>query len=115
MTAPVADIAFIGVPKPDLWAEAGVVLSKLNVKKRLSGRGRRVARWRPITRRSPAIDATMTREADRLLRGCTGSRLPAILGRPSRGRSSAPIGAIQLSSYLNRAALLRARRSGRNL
>ena len=32
MTAPSADIAFIGKAKPDLWAEAGVVLSKLNVK-----------------------------------------------------------------------------------
>jgi hypothetical protein len=30
-----ADIAFIGNAKPDLWAEAGVVLSKLNVKGRL--------------------------------------------------------------------------------
>jgi hypothetical protein len=35
MTAPPADIAFIGNAKPDLWAEAGVLLSKLNVKKRL--------------------------------------------------------------------------------
>jgi hypothetical protein len=35
MTAPPADVAFIGNAKPDLWAEAGVVLSKLNVKKRL--------------------------------------------------------------------------------
>jgi len=34
-TAPPADIAFIGNAKPDLWAEAGVVLSKLNVKGRL--------------------------------------------------------------------------------
>jgi hypothetical protein len=31
ITAP-ADIAFIGKAKPDLWCEAGVVLSKLNCK-----------------------------------------------------------------------------------
>jgi len=36
ITAPPADIAFIGNSKPDLWAEAGVVLCKLNVKKRLA-------------------------------------------------------------------------------
>jgi hypothetical protein len=35
MAAPPADVAFIGNAKPDLWAEAGVVLSKLNVKGRL--------------------------------------------------------------------------------
>ena len=35
ITTPPADIAFIGNAKPDLWAEAGVLLSKLNVKKRL--------------------------------------------------------------------------------
>jgi hypothetical protein len=34
-TAPPADIAFIGNAKPDLWAEAGIVLSKLNVKGRM--------------------------------------------------------------------------------
>lgn len=33
--APPADVAFIGKAKPDLWAEAGVILSKLNVKGRL--------------------------------------------------------------------------------
>ena len=35
ITVPPADIAFIGNAKPDLWVEAGVVLSKLNVKGRL--------------------------------------------------------------------------------
>jgi hypothetical protein len=35
MTVPPADVHFIGRAKPDLWVEAGVVLSKLNVKKRL--------------------------------------------------------------------------------
>jgi hypothetical protein len=35
MTTPPADVHFIGKAKPDLWCEAGVVLSKLNVKGRL--------------------------------------------------------------------------------